>query len=117
MGASSSAKPETRNSKPYSAFLERRLRTCFGPPLELVLRVRYSAAASERPKGLFICAPETECIGRGRRPMSYEFGCKVSIGTPVMAAREGSLCCTPRRWTAIRATTIGFSIRGGGYYR
>jgi IS5 family transposase len=30
-------------------------------------------------------APEVECIGRGKARAPYEFGCKVSIATPVTA--------------------------------
>ena len=33
--------------------------------------------------------------GQGGAP--YEFGCKVSIATPVTAPRAASSCCTPRR--------------------
>ena len=34
-------------------------------------------------------APEVECIGRGKARAPYEFGCKVSIATPVTAPRGG----------------------------
>src|SRR5262249_53456250 len=34
-------------------------------------------------------APEVECIGRGKARAPYEFGCKVSIATPVTAPKGG----------------------------
>ena len=34
-------------------------------------------------------APEVECIGRGKAPTPYEFGCKVSIATPATAPKGG----------------------------
>ena len=34
-------------------------------------------------------APEVECIGRGKTRAPYEFGCKVSIATPVTAPKGG----------------------------
>jgi transposase, IS5 family len=34
-------------------------------------------------------APEVECIGRGKARSPYEFGCKVSITTPVTAPKGG----------------------------
>jgi hypothetical protein len=33
--------------------------------------------------------PEVECIGRGKARTPYEFGCKVSIATPVTAPKGG----------------------------
>jgi IS5 family transposase len=47
-----------------------------------------------------------ECIGKGKSRTPYEFGCKVSIVTPVTAPKAGSSCCTPRRCTATRMTAI-----------
>jgi transposase, IS5 family len=34
-------------------------------------------------------APEVECIGKGKARKPYEFGCKVSIATPVTAPKGG----------------------------
>ncbi len=34
-------------------------------------------------------APEVECIGKGKARAPYEFGCKVSIATPVTSPRGG----------------------------
>jgi hypothetical protein len=50
-----------------------------------------------------------ECVGRGWAQTSHEFGCKVSIGTPVIAPKSGQLCFTPRHCTVIRSTAIVFS--------
>jgi hypothetical protein len=44
-----------------------------------------------RAKGLFVAC--VSCIGRGNARSPYEFGCKVSIATPVTAAKGGSSCC------------------------
>src|SRR5215831_8999368 len=41
------------------------------------------------PKVYSLHAPEVECIGRGKARASYEFGCKVSIATPVTAPKGG----------------------------
>ena len=32
-------------------------------------------------------APEVECIGKGKARAPYEFGCKVSVATPVICIR------------------------------
>ena len=34
-------------------------------------------------------APEVECIGKGKARAPYEFGCKVSIATPVTQPKGG----------------------------
>jgi IS5 family transposase len=76
----------------------------FGPLLDLALRVRHQEQRQRGPKVYSLHAPEVECIGRGKARAPYEFGCKVSITTPVTAPRGGSSCCTPRRCTATRMT-------------
>jgi hypothetical protein len=58
----------------------------FGPLLDLALRVRHQEQRQRGPKVYSLHAPEVECIGR-RAP--YEFGCKVSIATPVTAPKGG----------------------------
>jgi hypothetical protein len=48
-----------------------------------------SGAAPARAKGLFPARAEVECIGRGKARAAYEFGCKVSVITPVTKPRGG----------------------------
>jgi IS5 family transposase len=61
----------------------------FEPLLSLALRVRHQEARQRGPKVYSLHAPEVECIGRGKARSPYEFGCKVSITTPVTAPRGG----------------------------
>src|ERR1700675_1311322 len=61
----------------------------FGPLLDLALRVRHQEQRQRGPKVYSLHAPEVECIGRGKARAPYEFGCKVSIATPVTAPRGG----------------------------
>jgi IS5 family transposase len=58
----------------------------FGPLLDLALRVRHQEQRQRGPKVYSLHAPEVECIGRGKARAPYEFGCKVSITTPVRNA-------------------------------
>lgn len=48
-----------------------------------------SRAAPTRAQGLLAACPEVECIGKGKARAPYEFGCKVSIATPVTAPKGG----------------------------
>ncbi|MGH6766404.1 MAG: IS5/IS1182 family transposase, partial [Bradyrhizobium sp.] len=41
------------------------------------------------PKVYALHAPEVECIGKGKARAPYEFGCKVSIATPVTSPKGG----------------------------
>src|SRR5262249_15206567 len=61
----------------------------FGPLLDLALRVRHQEQRQRGPKVYSLHAPEAECIGRGKARAPYEFGCKVSIATPVTAPKGG----------------------------
>jgi IS5 family transposase len=61
----------------------------FGPLLDLALRVRHQDQHQRGPKIYSLHAPEVECIGRGKARTPYEFGCKVSITTPVTAPKGG----------------------------
>jgi transposase, IS5 family len=61
----------------------------FGPLLALALRVRHQEQHQRGPKVYSLHAPEVECIGRGKARAPYEFGCKVSIATPVTAPKGG----------------------------
>jgi transposase, IS5 family len=61
----------------------------FGPLLDLALRVRQQEPRQRGPKVYSLHAPEVECIGKGKARTPYEFGCKVSIATPVTAPKGG----------------------------
>jgi IS5 family transposase len=61
----------------------------FGPLLDLALRVRHQGHRQRGPKVYSLHAPEVECIGKGKARAPYEFGCKVSIVTPVTAPQGG----------------------------
>src|ERR1700756_559891 len=61
----------------------------FAPLLDLALRVRHQEQRQRGPKVYSLHAPEVECIGRGKARAPYEFGCKVSIATPVTAPKGG----------------------------
>ena len=61
----------------------------FGPLLDLALLVRHQEQRQRGPKVYSLHAPEVECIGRGKARAPYEFGCKVSIATPVTAPKGG----------------------------
>src|SRR6202158_2603673 len=61
----------------------------FGPLLDLALRVRHQEPRQRGSKVYSLHAPEVECIGKGKARAPYEFGCKVSIATPVTSPRGG----------------------------
>jgi transposase, IS5 family len=61
----------------------------FGHLLDLAAKVRFQDQRRRGPKVYSLHAPEVECIGKGKAQAPYEFGCKVSIATPVTAPRGG----------------------------
>ena len=61
----------------------------FTPLRDLAIRVRHQEHRQRGPKVYSLHAPEVECIGKGKARTPYEFGCKVSIVTPVTAPRGG----------------------------
>ena len=61
----------------------------FGPLLDLAHRVRIQDQHQRGPKVYALHAPEVECIGKGKARAPYEFGCKVSIATPVTSPKGG----------------------------
>jgi IS5 family transposase len=65
------------------------LKARFGPLLDLALRVRHQDHRRRGQKVYALHAPEVECIGKGRARAPYEFGCKVSVATPVTQPRGG----------------------------
>ena len=65
------------------------LREVFAVPLS---RARQIRSQRQRQRGWKLYswhAPEVECIGKGKARAPYEFGCKVSIATPVTRPRGG----------------------------
>jgi transposase, IS5 family len=61
----------------------------FDPLLDRARRVRDQDQHQRGPKVYSLHAPEVECIGRGKARAAYEFGCKVSITTPVTSPKGG----------------------------
>jgi IS5 family transposase len=61
----------------------------FAPLLDLALRVRQQDHRQRGQKVYSLHAPEVECIGKGKARAPYEFGCKVSVVTPVTAPKGG----------------------------
>jgi IS5 family transposase len=68
-----------------NAALEERFR----PLLILAGQVRAQDHRQRGPKVYSLHAPEVECIGKGKARAPYEFGCKVSIATPITQPRGG----------------------------
>jgi len=56
----------------------------FAPLLDLAVKVRLQDHRQRGPKVYSLHAPEVECIGKGKARAPYEFGCKVSVATPVI---------------------------------
>jgi transposase, IS5 family len=61
----------------------------FAPLLGLAVRVRLQDQRQRGPKVYSLHAPEVECIGKGKARAPYEFGCKVSVATPVTRPNGG----------------------------
>jgi IS5 family transposase len=51
--------------------------------------VRLQDHRQRGPKIYALHAPEVECIGKGKARAPYEFGCKVSVATPVTKPKGG----------------------------
>jgi len=65
------------------------LQARFAPLLDLAIKVRHQDHRQRGPKVYSLHAPEVECIGKGKARAPYEFGCKVSLTTPVTAPKGG----------------------------
>jgi IS5 family transposase len=65
------------------------LKARFAPLLDLAIKVRHQDHRQRGPKVYALHAPEVECIGKGKARTPYEFGCKVSIATPVTQPKGG----------------------------
>ena len=61
----------------------------FRPLLVLASKVRHQDQHQRGPKVYALHAPEVECIGKGKARAPYEFGCKVSVATPVTSPKGG----------------------------
>jgi len=61
----------------------------FEPLLSLAMRVRFQDHRQRGQKVYSLHAPEVECIGKGKARAPYEFGCKVSVATPVTKPKGG----------------------------
>ncbi len=65
------------------------LREIFATPLSRADQVRRQRQRQRGWKLYSLHAPEVECIGKGKARAPYEFGCKVSIATPVTKPKGG----------------------------
>ena len=65
------------------------LEALFIPLLSLASQVRHQDRHQRGPKIYALHAPEVECIGKGKPRTPYEFGCKVSVVTPVTSPKGG----------------------------
>jgi IS5 family transposase len=65
------------------------LKSRFGPLLDLAVKVSVQDHRQRGPKVYSLHAPEVECIGKGKARAPYEFGCKVSVATPVTQPKGG----------------------------
>src|SRR3546814_81384 len=61
----------------------------FASLLSLAIRVRDQDHRRRGRKVYALHAPEVECIGKGKARAPYEFGCKVSLATPVTQPKGG----------------------------
>ena len=61
----------------------------FARLLSLAVRVRDQDQRRRGRKVYALHAPEVECIGKGKARAPYEFGCKVSLATPVTQPKGG----------------------------
>lgn len=65
------------------------LQSRLAAPLDLGLKVMFQEQRRRGRKIYALHAPEVECIGNGKARSPYEFGCKVSVATPVTQPRGG----------------------------
>jgi transposase, IS5 family len=61
----------------------------FAPLRSLAVKIRFQNHRQRGPKVYSLHAPAVECIGKGKARAPYEFGCKVSIATPVTQPKGG----------------------------
>jgi transposase, IS5 family len=65
------------------------LKEAFAIPLSRADQVRRQQQRQRGWKLYSLHAPEVECIGKGKAKAPYEFGCKVSVATPVTRPKGG----------------------------
>ena len=65
------------------------LKEIFSVPLSRANQVRRQRQRQRGWKLYSLHAPEVECIGKGKARAPYEFGCKVSVATPVTRPKGG----------------------------
>ncbi len=65
------------------------LKETFAIPLSRADQVRRQRQRQRGWKLYSLHAPEVECIGKGKAHKPYEFGCKVSLATPVTKPKGG----------------------------
>jgi IS5 family transposase len=65
------------------------LKEIFAVPLSRADQVRRQRQRQRGWKLYSLHAPEVECIGKGKARSPYEFGCKVSVATPVTRPKGG----------------------------
>ena len=61
----------------------------WAPLRSLAVRVQFQHQRQRGQKVYSLHAPEVECIGKGKARTPYEFGCKVSVATPVTRPKGG----------------------------
>jgi IS5 family transposase len=61
----------------------------FATLLDLAAKVRSQDQRQRGRKIYSLHAPEVECIGKGKARAPYEFGCKVSVATPITKPKGG----------------------------
>ena len=76
----------------------------------LVIKVKHQEQRQRGQKVFALHAPEVECIGKGKARTPYEFGCKVSVVTPVTKPKGDSLSRMPKRITAIPMMATCFAL-------
>ena len=65
------------------------LEAIFVPLLSRATKVRQQDQRQRGRKVYALHAPEVECIAKGKARAPYEFGCKVSVATPVTSPKGG----------------------------
>lgn len=70
-------------------------------PAQVPADAAWPGSSAKSAKIYALRAPAVECIGKGKARAPYEFGCKLSIATPVTSPKGDSSCSMPRHCMAI----------------
>ena len=91
-----------------------RLQDVFAMPLVQADQVRWQRQRQRGWKLYSLHAPEVECIGKGKARTPYEFGCKVSLATPVTRPKGGQfvLHAAALHGNPYDGHTLGVAIAG-----